>query len=333
MELQRKQMHGMLNKKIQKVSVIILTYNQMDYLYDAIKSVLNQDYPNIELIVSDDASCNFQKGMLEKFIEENKTDNIKNTIIIVNSSNVGTVKNINGALKKCTGDIIMPLASDDVFYDKTIVSKVVDRFEKTGCQILSCSKQLCDSTLRKKIRLMPHPAYYIFLRKRKTAEKQFHAMAMGQTYEFASGAALYYTKSYIEECSAYDESYLLWEDGPFLARATRNGVQVEMAYDIISILYRDGGISSAKKSNTKSKIYKDYCRINTQEFLAYQARFTKHELRIIEGKQKMIENANEYSLAFRIRYLDVFLYNFYLRCMKGGARLLYKIRKGDWSEI
>lgn len=71
-------------------------------------------------------------------------------------------------------------------------------------------------------------------------------MAMGQTYEFASGAALYYTKSYIEECSAYDESYLLWEDGPFLARATRNGVQVEMAYDIISILYRDGGISSAK---------------------------------------------------------------------------------------
>mgnify|MGYP000424525881 CR=1 FL=1 len=72
MELQRKQMHGMLNKKIQKVSVIILTYNQMDYLYDAIKSVLNQDYPNIELIVSDDASCNFQKGMLEKFIEENK---------------------------------------------------------------------------------------------------------------------------------------------------------------------------------------------------------------------------------------------------------------------
>ena len=92
-------------------------------------------------------------------------------------------------------------------------------------------------------------------------------------------------------------------------------------------------LSSAKKSNTKSKIYKDYCRINTQEFLAYQARFTKHELRIIEGKQKMIENANEYSLAFRIRYLDAFLYNFYLRCMKGGARLLYKIRKGDWSEI
>ena len=99
MELQRKQMHGMLNKKIQKVSVIILTYNQMDYLYDAIKSVLNQDYPNIELIVSDDASCNFQKGMLEKFIEENKTDNIKNTIIIVNSSNVGTVKILMGLLK------------------------------------------------------------------------------------------------------------------------------------------------------------------------------------------------------------------------------------------
>ena len=67
--------------------------------------------------------------------------------------------------------------------------------------------------------------------------------------------------------------------------------------------------------------------------MAYQARFTEHELRIIEGKQKMIENANEYSLAFRIRYLDAFLYNFYLRCMKGGARLLYKIRKGDWSEI
>jgi len=39
-----------------KVSIMITTYNRANYLPQAIESALAQDYPNLEVIVSDDAS-------------------------------------------------------------------------------------------------------------------------------------------------------------------------------------------------------------------------------------------------------------------------------------
>lgn len=43
------------------VSVILLSYNSGDYLYEAIDSIIKQDYPLIELIVTDDGSILMRK--------------------------------------------------------------------------------------------------------------------------------------------------------------------------------------------------------------------------------------------------------------------------------
>jgi len=39
-----------------KVSIIIPTFNRENYLHQAVESALSQDYPNVEVIVSDNAS-------------------------------------------------------------------------------------------------------------------------------------------------------------------------------------------------------------------------------------------------------------------------------------
>ena len=51
------------------VSVIIPTYNRYDHLVHAIKSCLNQTYPNIEVIVINDASTDprYLDGSLDRF--------------------------------------------------------------------------------------------------------------------------------------------------------------------------------------------------------------------------------------------------------------------------
>ena len=38
------------------ISVIILTYNQEKYIQDTIRSVIDQDYPYLELVILDDCS-------------------------------------------------------------------------------------------------------------------------------------------------------------------------------------------------------------------------------------------------------------------------------------
>ena len=97
-------------------SVIILTYLQRHFIEECIDSVLMQDYPNIELvvcddcsadfdtqevIVSDDGSDNFPEEAVNEYIACNKSSNIKSVKIHREESNVGTVKHLNHAVKIC----------------------------------------------------------------------------------------------------------------------------------------------------------------------------------------------------------------------------------------
>ena len=66
------------------ISVIILTYNQEKYIQDTIRSVIDQDYPNLELLILDDCSTdNTVKRIYE--MNEHKIP-ITKTIIIIEIS-------------------------------------------------------------------------------------------------------------------------------------------------------------------------------------------------------------------------------------------------------
>ncbi len=50
------------------VSVIVISYNNFQFLVDSIQSVLEQDYPNLELLISDDASMGYTVDMGAYFL-------------------------------------------------------------------------------------------------------------------------------------------------------------------------------------------------------------------------------------------------------------------------
>ena len=182
------------------ISCIIPTYKKMDYLKVALDSIFIQDYPKIEVIVADDCSDNIDVNELKKYIENNKKENIVSYQVIKQKENVGTVKNMNNAIKNCVGSIIIPIAADDKFYDEHVISLIVEKFLKTDASIIVCSRLKCSEDLQKRIRLMPHPKYIKYIKKHmNTASKQFHHVALGNSMEFASGAAMYYKKDFFEK--------------------------------------------------------------------------------------------------------------------------------------
>lgn len=288
------------------VTSIVLCYKKFDHLYEAIGSVLNQNYPYIELIISDDASGNFPEKVIRDFIERNKNDNIIETKIIINETNLGTVRNYNGAIKAGTGEYYIGLSGDDIFFDNTVMQRIVERFKETGKDILSCRRLKCTEDELEPLGMMPNDVYLSMIKKLDTPEKQYRALVRGNFFEMASGSSTYFTRKHFKQWGLFDESYYLWEDGPFYAQYTRAGNIIPTAYDIISILYRDGGISAKKPS---SKMGYDYNRFNEVECYQCRESFNKIDRRYIsfsyQRSNKDYKTSKFNKILLYIKYFDV----------------------------
>ena len=105
---------------MKKISIITVVKNGMPYLKDAVNSFIMQDYENKELIIvytdSNDGTNEYCKS-LEK-------NNIK--VFFLNAK---IYTSLNFGIKNCTGDIVGILHSDDIFYEKNILSNINKLYE------------------------------------------------------------------------------------------------------------------------------------------------------------------------------------------------------------
>lgn len=105
-----------------KVSVISACFNSEKYLERAVQSLLSQTYKNIEFIVIDGGSTDRTLRILDKY-----KDDID---YLMSEPDNGIYDAMNKGIKCSTGDILYFFNSDDRFYDKDIIKKVVDFFNK-----------------------------------------------------------------------------------------------------------------------------------------------------------------------------------------------------------
>lgn len=119
-----------------KVSIHIVSYNQRDFIAEAIESAVNQDYQNLEVVVSDDASTD---GTAEIILQYQKIYP-ERIVALLNDENVGIAKNANRALEKCNGQYIAFQGGDDVLLPGKI-SAQVKWFEENENRVL-CGHQV-----------------------------------------------------------------------------------------------------------------------------------------------------------------------------------------------
>jgi len=103
-----------------KISIITSVYNNKETIKDAIESVLNQTYKNIEYIIVDGASSD---GTIE--IVESYGDKIST---FVSESDEGIYDGLNKGVSLSTGDVVAFLHSDDIYASDNIVQKIADEF-------------------------------------------------------------------------------------------------------------------------------------------------------------------------------------------------------------
>ncbi|WP_434762338.1 glycosyltransferase [Vibrio fortis] len=105
------------------VSVIITTFNRVDLLKRAIESVLEQDYPNIEIIIADDCSTDATGSVVKELMKVHE-----NLFYCRTSTNSGANVARNLAISNSKGYYITGLDDDD-YFSPNRVSSLVDSFD------------------------------------------------------------------------------------------------------------------------------------------------------------------------------------------------------------
>lgn len=104
------------------VSVLIPAYNHENYIQETIESIINQTYPNIELIILDDGS---KDKTWEKITElKPKCENRFVKIHFETKQNEGTCITLNKLLKLSSGEFVYIIASDDLSKPQAIEKEV-----------------------------------------------------------------------------------------------------------------------------------------------------------------------------------------------------------------
>src|SRR5690606_8238011 len=89
------------------VSVLIPAYNVGRYIGECLKSVFNQSYDNIEVIVVNDGSTDDIENIISK-------DSFYDRIKYIKQSNKGVSAARNRALKEATGEYVVFVDADDI---------------------------------------------------------------------------------------------------------------------------------------------------------------------------------------------------------------------------
>ena len=108
-------------KNLQKISIVMPSYNKVDFIERSILSVLNQNYPNTELVIIDGGSTDGTVEIIRKYEQY--------IAFWISEKDQGQSEALNKGFKHCTGAIYGFLNSDDVYlpgafkYASSIIEK------------------------------------------------------------------------------------------------------------------------------------------------------------------------------------------------------------------
>lgn len=231
------------------VSVIVVTYNSSDYVCETLDSIYNQDYQNLELIVSDDGSKDDTINVVTKWID-NKGNRFSRCEVVSTPCNTGIPANCNRGIRASKGDWIKLFAGDDLLTSNCI--SVCMNYVKThvDCNVLFTKMTFFEEINGKKCLSTPPELFddveYVREFNQSDAARQFYMLLKDGC--FLAAPTQFFNSSFIKE-HPYPEIYKYEEDYPMWLNLTKAGFKLNYITST-TVLYR--------RSNSLTRRINDY---------------------------------------------------------------------------
>lgn len=223
-----------------KISIITVVWNNAKTIKDAINSVLNQSYKDIEYIVIDGSSTD---GTIE--IVQSYGDKIK----FISEKDNGLYDAMNKGIRMATGDVVGILNSDDFYASDKILQIVADEFLKGNIDSVYANLEYIDANDPKRV--------IRYWRSKKYQEGLF------RSGWHPAHPTFFVKKEIYEKYGVFDLSFKIAADYELMLRFFEKYKIISSYVDEVFVKMRIGGESN--------KSIKNIIKANMESYMAWKA--------------------------------------------------------------
>lgn len=220
------------------ISVIMACHNAGIYVSEAIRSVLDQTFSDLELIIVDDASVDDSLEVARAFAQLDRRVQVYST-----DGNIGAGAARNLAIDKSTGEWIAVLDADDVFI-KEKLEKQVALIKSSGEELVlvgtGCFQISADG---RRFAVYQYPATSLELINRLISHKAF-----------PPHSSLMYRASTVRSIGGFNSLFLRAEDFELWLRMRKSGTFACVAEPLVEYRLHDANISNSSANTGYSQI-------------------------------------------------------------------------------
>ena len=220
------------------ISFVITIYRRFEGVYETLESVFSQDYPAIEVILSDDGSPGWEaeEKKLRAFAEKRRGKNITRIVYRHLAENQGTVKNSAEAYRIAEGEYIKDLAPEDVLSGPHALSRYRELLDESGC-LIGFARMEGRTLEGKTVRHLASSAEdYDVLRTLSPSQLRDRLFARN----CLPAPAWFAKKELFEKYGYYTDVTRLIEDYPYWIHLCNEGVRIAF-WDEVLVHYRLSG--------------------------------------------------------------------------------------------
>lgn len=220
------------------VSIITATYNSAEVIESCLRSVLNQDYSKIELVIIDGKSSD------ETLLKVKKVSNKYNNIHVLSEKDKGIYDALNKGVDLAKGDVIGFVHSDDFLASKDIINNIVSIMKSEKLDGVYGDLQYVDKSNTRKI-----------IRNWKSCDFEPDVLKKGW---MPPHPTLFLKREVYEKYGSFNLSYKISADYDFILRIFKNP-ELKLGYlpKVITKM-RVGGASNRSLKNIIKKSKEDY---------------------------------------------------------------------------
>ena len=297
---------------MEKVSVIIISYNVRSYLAHAIDAIMKSDYEELEIIVVDNNSYD---GTCE-YLKENY-DHVSSIHVISNSENVGFGRAVNQAGKVATGEYYLILNPDTIIEEETISVLVNYLYKNKNVGMVGPKILNADGTLQLACK-RSFPTIKVALPKILGLDRIFPNSKWAGKYNLTyldpeknasvdaiSGSCMLLSAETVNRLNGFDEQFFMFgEDLDLCARIWESGQEVHYVPETKIVHYKGESVKTAPYDSREAFYHSMNIYVN-KHFSSTLGLFTRFIIAAGISLKKFISAINEKRSLFVSVALDM----------------------------